>query len=159
MMNNQIREILSSNPVGSQVIRALERFISIDSHLLIINANERSMTHRIAIYLQEEFADYHVDCEYNRDDHEPKEIDLGTENLDGYDTNAVTVYPDIVVHERGNNDHNLLVIEFKKSSSSIGDSKDIAKLNAFKTSLNYQNSLFIELKVGSNPGVSRAMWV
>ena len=46
-------------------------------------------------------ADYNVDCEYNRDGY-------GTKNIDG-----VLVYPDFILHKRGTNDDNLLIIEFK----------------------------------------------
>ncbi|MEZ8448322.1 hypothetical protein AB6C93_21015 [Vibrio splendidus] len=145
-MNEDILNNLNQNiDVGPQVINALQCFIENDSYLLRVNANERSLTHRIGMYLQAEFSNYHVDCEYNRDDHEPKELYIGTEDTDVYDDNAMTVYPDIIVHRRGSNDHNLLVIEFKKTSSKVNSNKDIVKLNAYKRDLNYTHALFIEL--------------
>lgn len=160
-MNEDIKESLRSNlEIGQQVISAILKFISIDSYLLEVNANERSMTHRIGMYLQTEFPDFHVDCEFNRDGHDPKELYIGTEETNVYDDNAMTVYPDIIIHKRGNNAENLLVIEFKKSSSWVDKEKDMIKLRAYKTDLNYSHALFIELGT-TNPAqkVTEVCWV
>lgn len=46
-------------------------------------------------------AQYNVDCEYNRDGDDSKQID------------GDKVYPDFIVHRRGSNEDNLLIIEFK----------------------------------------------
>jgi len=154
-----MRETLSINPIGEKVLQALEKFIERDVLLLEIDANERSLTHRVAIYLQELFQDMDVDCEYNRDEHDPKELFLPGGDGDTYDTDAQTVYPDIIVHKRKTND-NLLVIEFKKTSSRIDDSKDFKKLNEYVNQLNYKYALFIEFEVGRiKQGISRVEWV
>lgn len=154
-----MRDILCINPVGEKVYKALEKFLALDSVLLEIDANERSLTHRVAIYLQELFPDMDVDCEYNRDDHEPKELFLPGGDADTYDTNAQTVYPDIIVHKRMSK-NNLLVIEFKKTSSAVGDEKDFTKLNEYKRQLGYEYALFVEFGVGcGNQCISRAEWV
>ena len=50
-----------------------------DRYLLENNANEQSICCRLAIYLQERFPDYNVDCEYNLDcenDRFRKQIDV-----------------------------------------------------------------------------------
>lgn len=159
MYRDSMREILSVNPIGEKVLQALEKFIKKDQVLLEIDVNERSLTHRVAIYLQELFPDMDVDCEYNRDDHEPKELFLPGGDGDTYDTNAQTVYPDIIVHKRKTK-NNLLVIEFKKTSSYIDDTKDFKKLNEYKNQLNYKYALFVEFEVGHmNQGISRVEWV
>ncbi|WP_321529022.1 hypothetical protein [Sedimenticola selenatireducens] len=158
-MNQQIEEILRQREPGEAVLRSLQRLLDEDAHLLEVDANERSLTHRVGIYLQNEFAQWNVDCEYNRDNHEPKELYLEGGNPDAYDVNAQTVYPDIIVHERGTN-RNYLVIEFKKASSTASEEKDFAKLRAFLGQLNYEHALFIELAVGGQGiGVSKAEWV
>ncbi|PSV28112.1 hypothetical protein [Photobacterium sp. GB-56] len=116
-MNEEIETKLRGNPEVSQlVINSFRQFIARDRYLLEVNANERSLTHRIGMYLQAQFDHYDVDCEFNRDGHDPKELYIGTEQTDVYDDNAMTVYPDIIVHHRVSNDYNWLVIEFKKSS-------------------------------------------
>src|SRR4030042_3754738 len=45
-----------------------------DSFLLEKDVNERSISHKLAEYLQEQFPDYDVDCEYNwqTDDYEER---------------------------------------------------------------------------------------
>ena len=46
-------------------------------------------------------AGYNVDCEYNRDGYGIKQVD------------GNYVYPDFILHKRGSNEDNLLIIEFK----------------------------------------------
>ena len=43
----------------------------------------------------------------------------------------VTTYPDIIVHERGNNNHNILVVEIKKSNNKSDWEIDKRKLEGF----------------------------
>lgn len=154
-----MEEILNINPVGNKVFQALSRFLEQDFGLLEIDANERTLTHRVAIYLQDLFPDMDVDCEYNRDDHDPKEMFLPGGDGDAYDTDAQTVYPDIIVHRRKTRD-NLLVMEFKKTSSRVDDRKDFLKLHEYKRQLNYQYAIFVEFDVGYlSGGITRVVWV
>ncbi len=107
-----------------------------DAFLVENVVNERSISHKLAEYLQLLFPDYNVDCEYNRmeigedDEHfMTKRLNLGPEPINSDDTEAKTVFPDIIVHKRGNNDDNLLVIEIKKADrDTMIDEK---KLKAF----------------------------
>jgi hypothetical protein len=71
------------------------------------------MSHRIAIYLEQEMLSYDVDCEYNRDGFDVKRLQLASCPTSADNDEAVTVFPDIIVHRRGNNDHNLLVVEIQ----------------------------------------------
>ena len=158
MNEDIVRDLLAEQP-GQSVVNALMEFIERDRYLLEVDANERSITHRIALYLQAEFPNLDVDCEYNRDNHEPKELMLPGGEPDSYDTNAQTVYPDIILHRRGTRE-NHLVIEFKKTTPQINDEKDFIKLIAFKHQFNYQYALFIELETGRRTqGVSRVAWI
>jgi len=153
-----VGNLLKEEP-GQAVVNALNLFLERDRFLLEIDANERSLTHRVAMYLQAQLIDWEVDCEYNRDNHEPKELMLKGGDPDCNDTNAQTVYPDIIAHRRGTND-NYLVIEFKKTSSTVGAEKDYEKLHAFKGQFGYQYALFIELETRHiNGGVVRAEWI
>ncbi len=93
---------------------AIEGLWEHDRHLLTTDASERSITHHLANYLQQQFQDRHVDVEYNRDGHEIKRL------RDPLDVSNCAVYPDIIVHLRGTNDDNLLVIEVKKKSEDNG---------------------------------------
>lgn len=128
-------------------MKAINLFIKHDSFLLQRNVNERSLSHKLAEYLQGEFQGWHVDCEYNRDHDLTKRLKVpkGTTPID--DTEGKTVFPDIIVHHRNNND-NLLVIEVKKSSNPDNGDFDRKKLEAFvKPPFSYQYGLFLKLNV------------
>ncbi len=117
--------------------RAIDRFVECDSHLLAADVNERSMSHRIAIYLEQEIPGYNVDCEYNRDRFDIKRLQLEPPLTSAENDEAVTVFPDIIVHRRGNNDHNLLVVEMKKAAAGTDLAYDCQKLRAFRRELKY----------------------
>ncbi len=128
-----------------------------DTFLLENDLNERSITHKLAEYLQQQFPEYHVDCEYNRmrsgkmdEMYIKKILKIPIEGLTSADTEAKTVYPDIIIHKRGTNDDNLVAIEVKKSTNKTDRKLDFRKLNAFKTQLKYVFTLFIEF---DNKGV------
>lgn len=120
---------------GEQVLygkvrRALCGFFKSDCDLLEIGANERSITHKFAEHLQRQFRHLKVDCEYNRHGDDIKKLPLPVENIKNSDLEAKTVYPDIIVHRRGDDKCNLLVIEAKKTA--MGDmERDRCKLRAF----------------------------
>jgi hypothetical protein len=109
------------------------------------HVSERAIVFRFCIYLQElayqseDFKDYHIDSEYNR-------------NLDAKKSLpnpqwANGVYPDLIIHKRGNNDSNLLVVEFKAwwSNASL-EENDRKKLMSFKREpYNYPYALFIKI--------------
>ncbi|PLY03489.1 MAG: hypothetical protein C0622_04300 [Desulfuromonas sp.] len=138
---------------------ALATLLRADSDLLVFDVNERSITHRLAVYLERHFPGWNVDCEYNRDFEDPKRMDLQRRNIDSADTQATTVFPDIIVHKRGT-DQNLVVIEMKKSSNPDGPGFDFQKLNEFKAQLGYQFAIFIEVRTGNcDPSVNRIEWV
>jgi hypothetical protein len=131
----------------------LKKLRSLDKKLLEIKVNERTITHKLAVYLQQSFPEFNVDCEYNRDecnefDDLVKKLELPTNNVSWDDTEAKTVFPDIIVHNRGTQEKNLLVIEVKKSSSSISGKVDRNKLIAFtKDHYNYKFGLFLKINL------------
>lgn len=116
------------------------------------NINERSVTHRLGMYLAELFEDLDVDCEYNRvyykdiDEYLTKKIDFDEmkEEFSFYDTEAKTVYPDIIVHKR-NTALNLLSIEVKMGWKNNKQNLDWLKTVAYKTELGYQHSAMVVL--------------
>ena len=52
--------------VKRRVIAAICALYRHDRELLDVDANERSITHKLAEHLQRKFPGWHVDCEYNR---------------------------------------------------------------------------------------------
>lgn len=89
--------------------------------MLSENLNERTITHKLAEYFQKYFQDYNVDCEYNRmmkgEEYITKKLNLKIEDIKTNDTTQKTVFPDIIIHKRGNNSDNFMVIEVKKEEN------------------------------------------
>ena len=122
--------------IQEKIFEAYELLISKDNYLFEVDANERSLTHKLAEYLQAEFPNWNVDCEYNRYGIDVKRLRNFIKKVNSDDTDAVSVYPDIIIHHRGTKD-NLVVIEAKKTSSTAED-KDVEKLKAYKKDLSYK---------------------
>lgn len=112
---------------------AYSKLVRDDLHLLQVNSSERSLTHRLAVHMSEQFPEWHIDCEYNRDGRAVK-------TLDG------PVLPDIIVHRRGTN-HNHVIIEAKKQST-IGNGDDTQKLVQLKEVLSYQSAIQVIFPTG-----------
>ena len=112
------------------VSTALDELYSKDEHLITYEAHECSIVFRFAHYLQnlmdahEVFAQYNLDVEYNRNGRQPKRIP----------NNRIGVRPDVIIHKRGLNDHNLLIMEFKPPWERYNTFDDRQKLKAFTQS-------------------------
>jgi len=136
-----------------KIVNALKGFMNDDRCLLEVEANERSITHRFAIHIEKEFPEYHVDCEYNRDGHEPKRLDRFVKKVDSDNHRGVTIFPDVIVHKR-NTTTNLVVVEAKTSANNSGCQLDdgcrcdCCKLKAIKEELGYKYAFFIVFPVG-----------
>lgn len=115
---------------------SLNEFFANERPLLDVDANERSISFKLATYIQKHVpSDWNVDCEYNRDGNEPKHLGISIESIHSDDTEGKTVYPDIIVHKRKTKE-NLLIIEIKKSDSNTKN--DIKKIQAFLNSDKYR---------------------
>ena len=94
------------------IYRAGEDLYLRDSYL-IANENahvaERSIVFRFGLYLEQclrsskRLMQYHLDCEYNRNLDDPKRIASRPNGS----------APDLIVHRRGTNEDNLLIVECK----------------------------------------------
>lgn len=141
---------MKEDKVRQAVSAALERVKNDDRELLRNNVNERSITHQLAVYLDDEISgEWDVDVEYNRFgvgdvskkvsmDHLKSKI---PDDVDPEDLDAKTVYPDVIVHNRGEPYENLLVVEAKKSGRS--GEYDREKVTAYKKELKYEHGLFV----------------
>lgn len=156
-MNNEIIEQLRARAPGNAVLAALRELLEHDAYLLEWDVNERSIAHRFAMYLQAQFSNWDVDCEYNRDGVNPKRIGHLGLDPDAEDTEGKTVFPDIIVHRRGTGD-NHLVIEIKKSTSAVDRNIDRQKLEGYMRDLNYTFALFVEFQVGE-ADVAVVAWI
>lgn len=127
----------SGEEVSERVDEALRQFRTIDRDLIHIDANERSITHKLAQHLEKVFPGWHLDCEYNRDDNQIKRWRQECERsqakykcLKPDDTEVNMAYPDIIVHRRRTSD-NLLMIEVKKWNNRQDTEVDKKKLSYF----------------------------
>ncbi len=132
---------------------------------LPISIAERAATHRLAVHLEKALEGlqlldsdgkrWSVDCEYNRmGTVEPKELHVlasklargrSAEELIASDV-ARTVFPDIVVHRRGEAGPNVLVIEVKRAGAASTDvNLDKAKLVMCLRELGYINAILVTL--------------
>ena len=118
---------------------------------------ERSITHRMGMYLQELFPDLHVDCEYNRmgkmsngevyyteGDYFAKTVCLSDSLVSDQDDSGSRVFPDIIVHKRGTG-INFIIVEVKVEWKNSKAGHDMKKLKAYKNDLKYEHSFYIEL--------------
>jgi len=122
-------------------------------YLLENDLNERTITHKLAEYLRPMFPELEVDCEYNRDGHDPKRVNLEDRPVEEWGAGS-NVYPDIIVHHRGDNLHNVLIVEAKKARRLGGqvDDHDRTKIEAFARELQYSFGAAVTLRIGEEEG-------
>jgi len=156
--------LMTEAGVKSKTYAAIDKLLLQDRALFILNANERSISHRLALYLQEQFPDWHVDCEYNRNNNDPKIInwkpsEVKKRQVSSDDTTGQTVYPDIIVHHRRTSE-NLLVIEMKLTTNrQASGTDDKLKLEAYKRDLGYEYALFICFEAKDKSGIVCEKWL
>ena len=154
--------------IRQKLKNAAKKVLEKDSYLLVHDISERSIAHRLAMYLTPKFVDFDVDCEYNGnvEAHNGRKYiyilkdtaqRLGLLNRNAPDQELIycCVYPDIIIHKRGRNgiENNLLVIEIKKSSSKESSEWDDEKLKRFtshedENNFDYRVGAFIVFHVG-----------
>jgi hypothetical protein len=142
------RSYPSQDDVKRRIINAICKLYRHDRALLEIDSSERSITHKLAEYLRLEFPNWNVDCEYNRHGYDPKWLKIETWIANPGDSEASTVFPDIIIHRRLT-DHNLIVIEVKKAIGRA-DIRDILKLKKFTENNEYSYEYGFLLKTASD---------
>lgn len=111
-----INQILENIEAGIQTL--LEK----ECDSLKRGLNELNISTHLAFYLKSYFLDFNVDPEYNGDIDKPndrKALEIAKNRIQqiGRKTNTKDNYklsPDIIIHKRRSNKHNLVVIEVKK---------------------------------------------
>lgn len=116
------------------------RFLARDRFLLSTKAHERTVTHRVAVYLEQLLPGWHVDCEYNRQGVSPDPKSDGEGNR---------VFPDVIVHIRGKK-RNLLVLEAKPAWAADEDKlADRAKLLRILQVHSYEHAYLLHYSAGT----------
>ena len=114
------------------VNNALDRLYENDFYLIKNNLSERNLVFHFSRYFIDickekklKYANLNVDCEYNRNRFNEKMYKQVI-----YENQEHQSYPDCILHERGSNNNNILVIEFKKANNKKNKT-DLLKLKAF----------------------------
>lgn len=133
--------------------KAKNEFLEKEKSIIKNDTNERTLTQRLAFYLELQlrknikYENYSVDCEYNRKEEDIKRLKFGK------NTDKKEIYPDIIVHQRKIK-NNLIAIEMKKTTSRNTDKiKDIEKLEALtdrKNDYHYTLGIYFELDITDN---------
>lgn len=123
------------------VKEAIEELYKKDKILFKEEISERCLVYNFARHLEDilkytKYENLNIDLEYNRNCGKMKSI-----------RGQKITYPDIIVHERGNNNKNTIVLEFKKwKNNKIEEiEKDRRKLQGFKYEYRYKLSMLIIL--------------
>jgi hypothetical protein len=135
--------------VETRVKAALAMLLARDAFLLEQCVGERAVVAKLASYLAPLFRDYDVDVEYNRhglNPKDPKKLPIPPECPE---KKTEIVYPDLIVHRRGSERaDNLLVMEVKCASNNAARDCDRAKIKAMRREFGYAFGLFIVLPDG-----------
>lgn len=152
MTKNKNKEKLSKELIDI-FERAKNEFLEKEKDIIKNDTNERTLTQRLAFYLELQlrknikYENYSVDCEYNRKEEDIKRLKFGK------NTDKKEIYPDIIVHQRKIK-NNLIAIEMKKTTSKNTDKiKDIEKLEALtdrKNDYHYTLGIYFELDITDN---------
>ena len=113
-----------------------------DVRLLEYEANERTICARLAMHLQAVFPAYDVDVEYNRYGMDPKTIEMDPA------PGETLIYPDVIIHRRGSQESNLLVMELKKCTNTAPRKRDRTKLEYCVEKFGYEFAVLVEIPVG-----------
>lgn len=111
-----------------KVVTALTEFYGSETWLFEHDLGERTLTHRLAVYLEQQFPGWKVDCDYDRLGERTLRLPRGS-IVSTDDHLAKSIYPDIVVHQR-EIPKNLLAIEVRKASNHQLPEHDHQKVRA-----------------------------
>lgn len=143
---------MNEQTVRIRLQAAVETLLIDDSYLLEIGVSERAIMGRLAVYLTHLFPSHSVDLEYNRHALEVKRADVPEEcaNATNFAGKAIII-PDLIVHQRGHDRDNLLVLEAKKSADRRGKDCDRLRVTALKRELGYRFAALLEFPIGGSP--------
>lgn len=156
---------VDGDEVMQRVHRAITKLENEDLALFNPLGSERNIAQRFALWLQNEFPDWDIDCEYDQIvDHINQTAKKKVAGLlmirqknGGFrhlsEPSNKKVIPDIIIHHRGYRE-NLVAIEIKTSNDNEEIEFDKEKLTAYRMyePLQYRYSLFVrfQLKSGEN---------
>lgn len=157
---------METNIILENVELAISNLLKNEIDTLKRGLNELNVSTHLAFYLKPIFAEYDVDPEYNGDMDKPndrKALDIARNRIAeiGKEPNVNDNYKlrsDIIIHNRGTNENNLVVIEVKKDihSKKLKDF-DLIKLEHLTIDYlgnhyNYKIGIAVIFGTGNNSG-------
>ena len=143
----QMSEQIDLKNIKNILDAAFENFYRLDSELLDYRTEDRAVSERCMVFhigwyiqnlMKQEslFRDYSIDSEYNRCFEHAKSMYKVT--LAGIKEKIGDAIPDLIIHKRKSNAHNLAIFEFKKKGQyeRKGRLDDFKKLKYFTDSNN-----------------------
>lgn len=137
------REIANCLEKAGEELYASDKKLICDEYIKEYHVHERSICFRFGIYLNRLIASnellkkYNLDAEYNKDKEDIKRLPAKKNGC----------CPDLILHKRGTNDNNILVIECKGWWSGEEEiEKDKKKISAFLHSKRYHYMLGLLIK-------------
>jgi hypothetical protein len=136
---------MKHDEIKNRLLAAMKEVELKDVVLLKNNLSERCISSRLAFYLQSAFPEHSVDLEYNRKGESPKRLNLPVQCANDRDDGGdPLVVPDIIVHKRGPEGPNILVVELKKTTNRESRECDHLRIHAFREQLGYEAAATIE---------------
>jgi hypothetical protein len=152
---------MDEEDVVTRLNHALRRLTDNDRYLLEFDLSERCIASRLALYLQNEFPEHAVDVEYNRDGAVTKRLGLPEECANYRNPNGEALaVPDVIVHRRGPEGPNILVLELKKTTNRDPRDCDRARVCALREQMGYSFGALIECETRQDqaPAISISEW-
>ncbi len=112
----------------NKVLTALRGFYAQEGFLFEKDLGERTVTHRFAVHLEQQFPGWTVDCNYDRLGERTLHLPHGT-IISTDDHLGKSIYPDVVVHQR-EIPNNLLALEVRNATNHTAIDHDQHKLKA-----------------------------
>jgi len=141
---------MNESEIINGIKSALEKLKENDKFLLETHQYERTITHKLAEYMEPFFKEFDVDVEWNK-------------GLDGKDQKMrlhgkdVWVVPDIIVHNRKTGDK-FVAIEVKLSRASTPViEQDKVKLKEYKKQIKYKYAFLVIIGVSKQTGESEVI--
>jgi hypothetical protein len=111
-----------------KVVTALAELYAGETFLFEKDLGERTLTHRLAVYLERQFPGWNVDCDYDRLGERTLRLPHGS-IVSTDDHLGKSIYPDILVHQR-EIPNNLFAIKVRKAGNHQPPEHDRHKLRA-----------------------------
>lgn len=119
--------------------KSIKELYNQDKILFNNNISEMCLVYNFAKYFEKnlintKWSEYNIDIEYNRNCNKLKSLEFQKSN-----------FPDLILHKRGSNNFNELVIEFKKWNNRQNKTleRDRKKLKGFMREYNYKRAVLI----------------